>query len=330
MAPGRISDSPVDGSPVAPISNKKPTIYLLDNFDPAVHAFCEENFNTIDKAHPEHVNWRENAEYLLMKGSYLTGEDIAACKRLRAVGKQGVGIDKIDQAACAARGIRIFNTPGLNARTVAELTLALTMTVARQVSSIMTRQASGILVPKEKCSGLLLHNKTVGVLGMGHIGQAVARLFRGAMDAKLVAYDPFVPADAWSDLPHTRVQTLDELLEVSDVVTVHMPLTPDTVGLISYPQMQKMKDSAILINAARGGIINEKDLERALSERQIWGAGLDCHEQEPPSKERYGALWDLGVVSTPHIGAATRETQALTGTAAARYVLEFAQSTAAA
>jgi phosphoglycerate dehydrogenase-like enzyme len=326
MAPSRIDDSPERDQ--VSVKSDKPTLYLIDNFHPAVHEFCEKNFNAFSPGHPEQVNWRENAEYILVKSSYVTAEDIAACRKLRAIGKQGVGIDKIDQKACEARGIRIFNTPGLNARTVAELTLSLTMDVARQVSSIMARQAAGTVVAREKCNGMLLHGKSIGVIGMGHIGRAVAKLFRGAMESEVVAYDPFLPADAWADIPHTRAQTLDELLVASDIVSVHMPLTPDTTGLISYPQMKLMKNSAILINAARGGIINEKDLERALSEREIWGAGLDCHEQEPPTKERYGALWDLGVVSTPHIGATTRETQALTGTAAAKYVLEFAQSTA--
>jgi phosphoglycerate dehydrogenase-like enzyme len=326
MAPGRLDDSPERAS--APSRTDKPTLYLLDNFHPAVHEFCEENFNAYAPGHPEQANWRENAEFILVKGSYVTAEDIAACRKLRAIGKQGVGIDKIDQKACQARGIRIFNTPGLNARTVAELTLSLTMDVARQVSSIMARQAAGVVVQREKCNGMLLHGKSIGVIGMGHIGRAVAKLFHGAMESEVIAYDPFLPADAWQDIPHTRVNSLDDLLATADVVSVHMPLTPETVGLISYPQMKLMKNSAILINAARGGIVNEKDLERALAEKEIWGAGLDCHEQEPPTKERYGGLWDLGVVSTPHVGATTRETQALTGTAAAKFVLEFARSSA--
>lgn len=324
MAPGRIDDSPVRDQ--APEGQDKPALYIIDNFHPAVHEFCEANFNAYSPGHPEQPNWRENAEYILVKGSYVTEKDIAACRKLRAIGKQGVGIDKIDQKACEARGIRIFNTPGLNARTVAELTLSLTMDVARQVSSIMSRQTAGITVQREKCNGTLLEGKSIGVIGMGHIGRAVAKLFRGAMDSEVIAYDPFLPVDAWTDIPHTRVENLDELLVASDVVSVHMPLTPDTVGLISYPHMKLMKSTSILINAARGGIINEKDLERALREHEIWGAGLDCHEQEPPTKEKYGALWDLGVVSTPHIGATTRETQAITGTAAAKFVLEFAQS----
>lgn len=321
MAPARVSDSPVD----SPRAEDKPTVYVMDNFHPKVEEFINENFNPIKRDHPEHHKWRQEARYLLMRSSRLTAEDVAASPRLEAIGKQGVGIDKIDAAACEARGIRIFNTPGVNARAVAEIVLTLTTAVARQVGSIVTKQSAGILVPKEKCGGLILQRKTIGILGMGNIGKAVASIFRGAFEADVVAYDPFLPADAWADTPHTRAGSVEEVLAISDVVTVHMPLTDKTRGLISYEQMKNMKNTAILINTARGGIISEKDLEKALGEGLIWGAGLDCHEEEPPSKERYGGLWSLGVVSTPHVGAATAETQIQTGMAAATRLLDYIQ-----
>lgn len=325
MAPGRIS--PVEDSDFLQSRSNKPTVWLLDDFHPEVMAFAKQNFNAITKEHPQHSNWRQ-AEYLLVRGSWVTAEDIAQCPNLRAIGKQGVGIDKIDQAACKARGIPILNTPGVNARAVAELVLALTTSVARQVGAVITKQSAGIAVPKEKCSGILLHHKTIGILGMGNIGRCVATIFRGAFEADVVAYDPFLPADAWADIPHTRAESVAEVLEAVDVVTVHMPLTPETRDLISYEQMKTMKSTAIIINTARGGIINEDDLQRALDERLIWGAGLDCHEQEPPSKERYGAFWDKGVVSTPHVGAATGETQMQTGMVAAEKLLAFATGNA--
>ncbi|KAK7415959.1 hypothetical protein QQX98_005532 [Neonectria punicea] len=324
MAPGLVSDPPAENHH----SVFKPTVYLLDNFHPQVMAFCDDNFNAITLDHPLHSKWREDARYLLIRSATLTTKDIELCPNLVAIGKQGVGIDKIDANACAARDIKIFNTPGVNAQAVAELALTLTMASARQVGSIVARQSSGILVPKEKCSGLILHRKTIGILGMGNIGKAVSRMFRGAFEAEVVAYDPFLPADAWAEIRHKRAESVEEVLQLSDVATVHMPLTPQTRDLIGYPEMKKMKKTAILINTARGGIVNEADLKRALSEGIIWGAGLDCHEQEPPSHERYQDLWDLGVVSTPHIGAATAETQMQTGLAAANYLLEYAKSRA--
>jgi phosphoglycerate dehydrogenase-like enzyme len=303
----------------------KPTVYLLDKFHPAVEEYCRDHFNAILPGNPEHGEWRQKARYLLVRSARLTAEDIDACPNLIAVGKQGVGIDKIDAAACAARGIKIFNTPGVNARAVAEIVLSLTMAVVRQVGSIVARQTAGALVPKETCSGLILHRKTIGILGMGNIGKIVAQMFKGAFDAEIIAFDPYVPPEAWSDLSHTRAKTIEEVLVASDVVTLHMPLTETTRGLISYPQLQIMKKNAVLINAARGGIVNEADLERALEEGLIWGAGLDCHEQEPPSKEKYGKLWDLGVISTPHVGAATAQTQMETGLAAATRLFQYSQ-----
>ncbi|RBR23769.1 uncharacterized protein FIESC28_03385 [Fusarium coffeatum] len=322
MAPGIVSSTPPDTSVS---SSDKPTVYLLDTFHPNVIAYAKENFDAVTIDDPRHSQWRE-ARYLLVRASRLTAADIKSCPNLIAIGKQGVGIDKIDAEACAARGIKIFNTPGVNARAVAELVLTLATSSARQVGSIVAKQSSGILCPKEKCSGLILHQKTIGILGMGNIGKCVAKIFRGAFEADVIAYDPFLPADAWADIPHTRASSVAEVLESSDVITVHMPLTPETRNLISYEEMKRMKKTAIIINTARGGIVNETSLQRALDEGLIWGAGLDCHEEEPPSYEKYHSLWGSGVVSTPHIGAATAETQMQTGMAAARYLLEFALS----
>lgn len=317
MAPSALPDEP------AAVQGEKPTVYLLDTFHPAVLAYCQEKFHAILPGTPEHEGWREKARYLLIRGSKLTAEDVAACPKLVAIGKQGVGIDKIDAAACAARRIPIFNTPGVNARAVAELVLTLTTAVARDLGRIGRAQAAGRVVPKETCRGLILHEKTIGIVGMGNIGRTVARMFRGAYDARIVAYDPFLGADAWPDVPHTRAATVDDVLRAADVVTLHVPLTDQTRGLLSYPQFQLMKPTAMVINTARGGIVHEDDLARALQEGLLWGAGLDCHEQEPPSQERYQALWDAGVVSTPHIGAATEQTQIETGTAAAQKLYEF-------
>ncbi|KAH6639838.1 D-isomer specific 2-hydroxyacid dehydrogenase [Boeremia exigua] len=293
MAPGRI-DSPTEN--VHLFTTSKATVYLLDTFHPTALKHAQAKFNAILPSDPKHSHWRENAEYLLIRGSYLTRQDIDSCPRLKAIGKQGVGIDKLDATACQERGIPIFNTPGVNAQAVAETVLSLTMSVARQVGRVTALQTQGKVVPKESCSGLIIRNKTIGIVGMGNIGHKVAKIFQAGLGCKIVAYDPLLPRDAWADTPHTRAETLEEILDLSDVVTLHIPLLPQTRGLISYSQLMRMKRNAILINTARGGIVNEADLERALEEQLIFGAGLDCHEQEPPTKERYGNLWATGRV----------------------------------
>ena len=323
MAPSAVTP------PTTPSSSPphKPTVYVLDAFHPTALSLANTLFNCIHPSDPQYSSWRENARYLLVRGSCVTAEDIASAPRLKAIGKQGVGTDKIDAAACRARGIKILNTPGVNARAVAELVVALTTGLAGQFRGVSVRIERGEVVRKEQCNGLILHKATVGVIGMGNIGKTVAKIFKGGYESDIVAYDPYIAEGAWGDLDHKRVKSLRQLLEVSDVVTVHVPLTPETRGLIGYEDMKIMKKNALLINTARGGIVDEDALVRALDEGFIWGAGLDCHEQEPPTKERYEKLWKHdNVISLPHVGAATAQTQMETACAAVQRLYDYAQS----
>ncbi|KAK4502315.1 hypothetical protein PRZ48_005740 [Zasmidium cellare] len=325
MAPGLIDlqDSSGHEQPSAGME----ILYMIDTFHPEAVKHAQQLFRVVLPTDPEVQNWRENARYLAVRGSYITAADIKACRSLRAIGKQGVGLDKIDVDACREAGIQVFNTPGVNSRAVAELVLALTMSVAREIGSIRVRQSQGELVPKETCSGLLLGGKTLGLIGRGNISRCVADIFRGAFNASIVAYDPFAPADAWKDLDHIRAKSVAEVLEPADVVSVHVPLTKDTKGLIALKEMKTMKSNAILINAARGGIVNEEDLLTALEAGFIWGAGIDCHEEEPPTRAKYERLWSHPrVISTPHIGAATSQTQAETAIAAVDSVYRYIQN----
>lgn len=302
----------------------KPTIYLLEVFPDKAVEYCQQHFNTVLPTDPEINKWRENAYAILVREKTIRAEDVRNASKLRVIGKQGVGIDIIDQQACAARGIPILNTPGANAQSVAELVLALTLAVARELRPISTKQASGKEVRKEHCSGVMMTGKAIGIVGMGNIGLQVARMFHGAFHATIYAYDPFTPKDAWKDVPHTRVEEVNELLPHIDMLTLHLPLNQDTRNIIAWRQLTLMKPNAILINAARGGIVNEKDLLRALQEGIILGAGLDCHETEPPVMKDYEQLWATGrVISTPHIGATTKETQVHTATTAMDRVYKY-------
>jgi phosphoglycerate dehydrogenase-like enzyme len=310
MAPSAI-ESPRNEAP------RKPNIYLLEVFPPDAVEYCQEKFNVVPYGDPEIKNWRDNAESILVRELIITADDIAKAPKLRAIGKQGTGIDIIDQDACAKRGIAICNTPGVNAQSVAELVMALTMCVKRQLQTISIKQAAGLEVRKEHCRGTMMTGKAIGVLGMGAIGTSVARMFQGAFNCSVWAYDPFAPADAWNDIPHTRVGNFEEMLPHVEMLTLHIPLNSQTRGLFGAKQLCQMRSSAVLINVARGGIVDEDALLQALEENRIAGAGLDCHEEEPPILGRYERLWATGrVVSTPHIGATTVETQVRTATAA--------------
>ncbi|OHX01137.1 d-3-phosphoglycerate dehydrogenase [Colletotrichum incanum] len=301
---------------------KKPTMYLLEKFPEESVKYCQARFRTILHTDEEVANWRENADAILVRERTITAEDISSARKLGAIGKQGTGIDIIDKDAADAKGIAICNTPGVNAQSVAELVLALTMAVARQLGNISVKQAAGNEVRKEHCMGIMLTGKSIGILGMGAIGTAVAKMFRGAFGARVWACDPFAPANAWSDIEHTRVQNFEEMLPHVDMLTLHFPFNSQTRGLIGFKQLTAMKAGSILINVARGGIVDESALTRVLSEGHLFGAGLDCHEEEPPTIEKHYALWETGrVVSTPHIGATTKETVIKTATSAMDNVL---------
>lgn len=309
------------------LQSGKPNIYLLEDFPADAVEYCKTLFDTVLPTDPKVHEWHENAESILVREKTISSKDIASARKLRAIGKQGTGIDIIDQDACAERSIPILNTPGVNAQSVAELVMALAMGVKRQLRAISVKQATGAEVRKEHCSGTMMTGKAIGILGMGAIGTAVARMFQGAFRCEVYAYDPFAPSNAWNDIPHHRVTDFNEMLPHVDMLTLHVPLNRQTRGLIGMAQFQRMKRGAVLINVARGGIVQEDDLIAALEQDLIGGAGLDCHEEEPPTLSRYERLWKTDkVLSTPHIGATTVETQVITATAAMDNVYKFLKS----
>lgn len=323
MAPARIDNlspeiaSDFNGHFTSVETREKPSLYLLEDFPPAAIKHAQSLFHTILPSDPQILNWRQEADAVLVRELVVSKKDIMDAEKLRAIGKQGTGIDIIDQDACRERKIPILNTPGVNAQSVAELVLTLTMAVARQIRTITAGQVAGEEVRKEHCCGTTLFGKAVGIVGMGAVGTAVARIFQGAFHSTVYACDPFAPADAWNDISHVRFEDFEEMLPHVDVLTIHVPLNASTRGMISLKQIKKMRKSAVLINVARGGIVNEPDLIKALEQGLLFGAGLDCHETEPPTLNKYRSLWDTGrVVSTPHIGATTADTQVETATAA--------------
>jgi D-3-phosphoglycerate dehydrogenase len=241
--------------------------------------------------------------------------------------KQGVGYDTIDLDAARARGIPVLTTPGVNSEAVAEMAFALALTVARRTARFDRMLRAGAEIVRPRHLGIQLQGKTVGVIGMGNIGTCVARKWRGAFDAELVAYDPHAPADRWMDIPHRRTQSLDDLLRVSDVVTLHLPLSGETRGLIGERELRRMKANAILINVSRGGIVDEAALAIVLASGHLFGAGFDVFEVEPPPADHPLLAFD-NVVATPHAAGGTHETQERSATQVARQVIEVLQGQA--
>jgi phosphoglycerate dehydrogenase-like enzyme len=186
--------APYISSPPASVSETRQKLYILSEFHPAAIKHAQSLFECILHTDPEAQNWRSNATAILVKDYYIEEKDLLAAPQLRVIGKQGVGLDKIDVEACAKYNVKICNTPGVNAGAVAEMALCLAFSVARSVPQLVIRQRiEGESVRKETVSGLLLSKKTVGVVGMGNIGQAVARMFSAGLGARIVAYDPYWP-----------------------------------------------------------------------------------------------------------------------------------------
>ncbi|KWU44048.1 putative phosphoglycerate dehydrogenase [Rhodotorula sp. JG-1b] len=281
----------------------------------------------------DYERWIEEADGICNRAKVIPTEQLKASKRLRVLSKQGVGVDTVDLATCHEKGVVVCNTPGINADAVAELSLGLVLSLLRRISELDRRARAGEVTPATAVMGRSLSGKTIGIVGMGNIGRLTAEKFQNACGCSIIAYDPFAPADIWSAkgtsraIPHERVATIEDMLSEVDVLSLHLPLTPTTRGMINRPVFARMKRDAVIVNAARGGIINEDDLYEALRARIIAGAALDALEVEPPTKERYGnTFYRLdNLIVTPHIGAATHEMQSLSARTAVEQLARVLQ-----
>jgi len=229
----------------------------------------------------------------------VTREMIEAAPKLKVIARAGVGLDNIDIQAADDNGVVVAAALGINAVAVAEHTLGLAIALAR---SIVDRDRSTRAGEWNRGAGSEISNKTWGLLGFGATGRAVAKLLQG-FGCEILAYDPFVKS-----AEGVKLTTLDEVVEKSDVLSIHLPATKDTTGLINRSLLAKMKPSALLINVGRGEVINEAELEGALKEKLIAGAALDVRVIEPPKDNLFKE--SPNVILTPHIAGITRESQA--------------------
>ena len=246
----------------------------------------------------------------------MDSEAIAAAPDLKIIARAGVGLDNVDVPAATAAGVLVVNAPTSNIVSAAELAVSLLLAVARNVVPANLALKNGQW-KRSQFGGVELQGKTVGIIGMGKIGMLVAQRLAG-FDMKFVAYDPYV-STAPSGGPEIKMVSLDDLLEGSDFVTIHIPKTAETAGLIDSTALAKMKSTAFVINAARGGVLDEDALFDALKSETIAGAGLDVYATEPCTDSPLFALDN--VVATPHLGASTEEAQEKAGVAVAESVV---------
>jgi D-3-phosphoglycerate dehydrogenase len=246
---------------------------------------------------------------------------LANAGRLRAIGRAGTGIDNIDLEAATRAGVVVMNTPGGNSTAAAEHTIALLTGLARNVPLAHEALRAGRW-DRKSWVGNEIGGKTLGVIGLGRIGREVVRLGRG-LRMEIVGYDPIVTADAAADMGVTY-RTLDALLAEADFVTLHVPLTPATRHMIDAERIASMKHGARLINAARGGLVDERALVAALDEGRLAGAALDVFETEPPEPD--GIAGHPRCIVTPHLGASTVEAQERVGVEISEKIRDYLRS----
>ncbi len=236
----------------------------------------------------------------------VTAEVLAAAPHLKVVGRAGIGIDNIDLAEATKRGVIVMNTPLGNATTTAELAIALLFSMARHVPQANQRAHAGNW-KKKGLMGTEVTGKTLGVIGFGRIGRLVAERGQG-VGLKVVAFDPYLDRSKESPVPGAELVDLPELMGRADFITLHVPLTDSTRDMISWEQLKLVKPGARLINAARGGVVNEEAVLDALSDGRLAGAAFDVFTEEPPPADHPLLLRD-DVIVTPHLGASSTEAQ---------------------
>jgi D-3-phosphoglycerate dehydrogenase len=243
---------------------------------------------------------------VVRSGTKVTADVIEAAGRLKVIGRAGAGVDNVDVEAATRCGILVMNTPGGNSVSAAELAMAMMLALARRLPQATTRVRAGDW-PRKEFIGTELCGKRLGIIGLGRIGCEVARRAL-AFGMDVVAYDPFVTEERARAL-EVKLVGFDILVATSDVITVHSPRNPETMGLINARAFDAMKDGVLLINCARGGIVDEAALTAALESGKVAGCALDVFDQEPPSPDHPLLAFDQ-VIATPHVGATTREAQA--------------------
>lgn len=301
-------------------NSSKPVVLLAEKLAPsAVSVLGDEvEVRHVDGTdRPALLQAVKQADALLVRSATkVDAEVLAASSTLKVVARAGVGLDNVDVPAATERGVLVVNAPTSNIVSAAEHAIALLLAVARRVPAADQSLRAGEW-KRSAFGGVELNGKTVGVVGFGKIGQLVAQRL-AAFDTHLLAYDPYVSAARAAQLG-VELVSLDELLQRSDAISIHLPKTPETKGLIDAAALAKVKKGVLIVNAARGGLIDESALADAIRDGKVGGAGIDVFATEPTTSS---PLFELpNVVVTPHLGASTAEAQDRAGTDVARSVL---------
>ena len=301
--------------------SSKPVVLLAEKLAPsAVDVFGDEvEIRHVDGTdRPALLQAVQGADALLVRSATkVDAEVLNASDTLKVVARAGVGLDNVEVPAATDRGVLVVNAPTSNIVSAAEHAVALLMSVIRRVPAA-DQSLRGGEWKRSSYGGIELSGKTIGVVGLGKIGQLVSQRL-AAFDTTIVAYDPYASAARAAQLG-IELLSLDELLGRADIITIHLPKTPETKGLIDAAALAKTKKGVIVVNAARGGLLDEDALAKAVADGHVGGAGIDVFESEPTTESE---LFNLpNVVVTPHLGASTSEAQDRAGTDVAHSVLQ--------
>ena len=295
----------------------KPVVLIAEELSPATLEalgpdFEVRNCNGADRAELLAALGKGVDAVLIRSATKMDAEAIAAAKGLKVIARAGVGLDNVEIPAATAAGVMVVNAPTSNIVSAAELAIGLLLASARFISPAHAALRNGKWA-RSKYTGAELFEKTLGIVGFGRIGQLVAARMQ-AFGMDVVAYDPYLQPARAAQL-NVRLVELDELLKISDFITIHLPKTKETANLIGTEALKKVKPTVRIINAARGGVLDEAALYVALKEGRVGGAGLDVFATEPCTDS---PLFELdNVVATPHLGASTDEAQERAGIAVA-------------
>ncbi|TAL07881.1 MAG: phosphoglycerate dehydrogenase, partial [Nitrospirae bacterium] len=298
-------------------------IVIAEKVSPAAEALLKEESRwevlTSEQVDGKLAAHLANADALIVRSAVqVTAALLEPARKLRVIGRAGVGVDNIDLEAATKKGIAVMNTPGANAVAVAEHTFALMLALARHLcrADALTRAGRW---EKKSLQGTELRGKTLGIAGLGRVGMEVARRAR-VFGMEVIAHDPFVSTTVARELG-IKLASLDEVYAAADYLTLHVGLTPQTSGMINAAALAKMKKGARLINCARGELVEEAALAEALRSGHLAGAAVDVFTEEPPKSSPLLALEN--VIATPHIAGSTREAQEAVGYQIALQVKEY-------
>src|SRR5438309_9441716 len=288
----------------------------------AVKLLKQQGWDVIVSSPKEYAQHLATADALIVRSAVLVNAALLSkAPKLRVIGRAGIGVDNVDLPAATDAGVLVMNTPGGNAVSVAEHTLALMLSMARSIPQANASTKAGKW-EKKKFLGNELRGKTLGIVGLGAIGREVVRRSK-PFEMRIVAYDPYVSPQTARDIG-VELRPLLELFELSDYITLHVSLTPETEHMLNAEAFAKMKPGVRIVNCARGELIDVEALQDALKSGKVAGAGLDVFEKEPPGEI---PLFGLdSIVATPHIAGSTEEAQEIVGIRIAEQVAEYLKS----